>query len=75
MKCVICKQGEPREGTATITLERNGATIVIKSIPARVCEICGEEYIDETVMSRLMEQVEKAAQKGVHIEVRDYVAA
>lgn len=75
MKCVICKQGETREGTATVTLEREGATIVVKSVPARVCEICGEEYIDEAVTARLMEQVEQAAREGVHIDVRQYVAA
>ena len=75
MKCVICKQGETMDGTATVTFERGGTTIVIKSVPARVCEICGEEYIDEAVTARLMQQAEQAAREGVHIDVRQYAAA
>lgn len=75
MKCVICKKGETRDGTATVTLERGSATIVIKSVPAQVCEICGEEYISESVTARLMEQAEQAAGKGVSVDIRQYVAA
>ncbi len=37
MKCLICKQGETRPGLATVTLERDGATLVIRGVPARVC--------------------------------------
>lgn len=75
MKCVVCKNGETSDGTATVTLERGGTTVVIKSVPARVCEVCGEEYIDEPIMARLMEQAEQAAREGVYIDVRQYVAA
>ncbi|MFA6450012.1 MAG: type II toxin-antitoxin system MqsA family antitoxin [bacterium] len=75
MKCVICKNGETREGLATVTLERNGATIVIKSVPAKVCDNCGEEYVNEEIMARLMEQAEEAARNGVQVDVREYVAA
>jgi len=75
MRCVICKNGETRDGTATVTLERGGATIVVKSVPVQVCEICGEEYIDESVTARLMEQAEQAAKDGVLMDVREYVAA
>lgn len=30
MKCVICKHGEVTSGTATVTLERDKTTLVIK---------------------------------------------
>jgi YgiT-type zinc finger domain-containing protein len=49
MTCVICKSGETQPGTATVTLEREGATVVIKRVPARVCKNCGEEYVEESV--------------------------
>lgn len=75
MKCVICKHGKTVQGVATLTLERNGATIVVKSVPARVCGNCGEEYVDETVMSRVLQQAEDAARQGVQVDVREYVAA
>ena len=46
--CAICKQGEVVAGTTTVTLERGGTTVVIKAVPAGVCDNCGEEYVDET---------------------------
>ena len=48
MKCTVCKHGETQPGTATVTLSRDQLTLVVKSVPAQVCENCGEGYIDET---------------------------
>lgn len=44
MKCVICKRGETRQGKTTVTLERDGTTLVVKGVPASVCANCGEEH-------------------------------
>jgi YgiT-type zinc finger domain-containing protein len=75
MKCVICKDGETRPGNATITLEREGTTLVIKGVPADVCANCGEEYVDETITARLLKTAEEAARSGVEVDVREYIAA
>lgn len=74
MRCAICKQGETVPGTATVTLNREGTTIVVKGVPARVCENCGEEYIDEEITEGLLKFAEEAASRGVEIDVRPYVA-
>ena len=74
MKCVICKHGEVTPGTATVTLERDKTTLVIKGVPARVCTNCGEEYVDEDTTRQLLETAEAAARMGVQIEVREYAA-
>jgi len=75
MKCVICKQGETKPGTATITLERDKATLVFKDVPAEVCSICGEEYVDEATTKKLLKSANEAAQSGVQVDVRGYKAA
>jgi len=75
MKCVICKHGETRQGKATITLERNGTTLVIKGVPARVCANCGEEYVDEDISALLLKSAEDAVKCGVQVDVREYAAA
>jgi len=75
MKCVICKQGETQPGKTTVTLERNGLTIVIKNVPAQVCVNCGEEYLDDKTTSRLLKTAEEAAQAGVQVDIREYIAA
>jgi YgiT-type zinc finger domain-containing protein len=75
MTCVICKNGETRLGTATVTLEREGATVVIKGVPARVCKNCGEKYVDEGITARLLKTAEEAVRAGVQVDVRTYEAA
>ena len=75
MECVVCRNGETRPGTATVTLERDGLVLVVRGVPARVCENCGEEYLDEAESSRLLDSAEEAARAGVRVDVRDYVAA
>lgn len=75
MKCVICKMSETRAGKATVTLERNGATLVFKGVPASICANCGEEFVDEKTASGLLKSAEQAAQAGVQVDIREYIAA
>ena len=74
MNCVICKQGETRNGTATVTLERGRTTVVIKEVPAEVCENCGEYYLDEEVTQKVHELAEQSVRHGAEIEVLHYAA-
>jgi YgiT-type zinc finger domain-containing protein len=75
MKCVVCKKGETKAGTTTLTLERDGATLVFKEVPARVCGNCGEAYVDEEITARLLQTAEEAARSGIQVEIRQYNAA
>ncbi len=75
VKCVICKQGVTHPGKTTLTLERDSTTLVIKGIPAQVCENCGEAYLDEATTVRLLRLAEEAASAGIQVEVREYLAA
>lgn len=75
MRCVICKQGSTIPGEATVTLERSGAVFIFKSVPAEVCDNCGECYYDEATTKRLLSAADTAARAGVQIEVRSYAAA
>ena len=72
MQCVICKHGETQDGTTTVTLERNGSTIVFKDVPADVCESCGEAYLSSDVTHALLRQAETISRSGAMIDVRTY---
>ena len=48
---------------------------MFKSVPAEVCENCGEQYVDAQTTARLLQEAERAAQAGIAVEVRTYVAA
>ena len=54
MRCVVCKEADTRQGVATITLQRAGTTVAVKSVPAQVCPNCGEEYVDAQVAADLL---------------------
>ncbi len=75
MQCVICKQGRTQAGTTTVTLERDKTTLVIKNVPAQVCDTCGEVYVDETITDHLLETLNAAISAGVQVEIRSFVAA
>ncbi len=75
MRCAICRHGELKAGTATLTLERDDMTLVFKGVPARVCENCNEEYVDEATTAALLKAAEEAAKAGVHVDIREYLAA
>lgn len=75
MRCITCKQADVQPGTATVTLERGGMTLVVKHVLARVCPNCGEEYVDEMAAAQLMETTEQAAKSGVQVDVREYASA
>ena len=72
MKCVICKNGETKDGFTTITLEKNGATLVFKNVPALVCDNCGEKYLSEEISKQLLLKAKEIVQSGVEVDIRDY---
>lgn len=75
MKCSICKKGETGLGKATVTLEKNGTTLVFKNVPAQICQNCGEEYVGEDVTTQLLKAAQEASQVGIQVDVREYQAA
>ena len=51
-KCDLCG-GEMRPGTTTLQIWRGEELIVIKDVPAEVCEQCDEAYLSADVSERL----------------------
>jgi len=74
MKCLICKTGETNPGTTTVTLERDSTVVVIKDVPAQVCDNCGEYYLSEDVSARIYALAEEAVKRKVEVEVLHYAA-
>ena len=72
MKCAICKLGELQAGKVTVTLERKGAILVFKSVPAQICLNCGEEFVDEAVSARLLARADALAKEGAQVDVREF---
>jgi YgiT-type zinc finger domain-containing protein len=74
MTCTICKHGETAPGFVTVTLQRGDTTVVLKGVPADVCDNCGEYYLDENVASQVYAMAERAVKSGAEVEIRRYAA-
>jgi len=74
MKCVVCHSGNTRAGKTVSVLERNGAMLVFRDVPAEICENCGEEYLSEQITTHLLQLAEAAARAGIQVEIREYAA-
>jgi YgiT-type zinc finger domain-containing protein len=74
MKCVICRNGDTQPGKVGVTLQRDRTTVLIKDVPADVCENCGEYYLSETVTGRVLAQAEEAVRHGAEIEIVPFAA-
>lgn len=74
MKCVTCKTGDlqPQSVSVSVTVNRQGALLVVEGVPALVCDNCGERYFDDAVSARLLELTEQTLQPGVRLDVRQY---
>jgi YgiT-type zinc finger domain-containing protein len=68
MKCVVCKLGETRPGFTTVTLERDAAALVVRKVPAQICDNCGEAYVSAEVTRTLLQSAREALRAGVEVE-------
>lgn len=75
MKCPLCRHSELRPGLSDETVSVDGMTLVVRGVPAQICDVCGEPYFDGQVTQRLLDMAREAASAGVIVDVRRYVAA
>jgi YgiT-type zinc finger domain-containing protein len=59
---------------ATVVLQRDEATIVIKLVPAEICDTCGEYYLSEEATRRVLALAENAVAQGAEIEALRFAA-
>ena len=69
MECALCKVGTTEKGTVTVTLERDGAIVLIKDVPAEVCTNCGHYYLSEEIARVILQTGNDAIEKGAELEV------
>ncbi len=69
MICVICKFGKTQPGAVTVTLQRGETTVILKQIPAEICDNCGEYYLSSDVSGQILEKAERAVRSGAEVEI------
>ncbi len=74
MKCTICKTGHTHPGVTTVTLQRGNTVVVIREVPAEICEDCGEYYLSDSIARRVYADAEETAHRNVEVEIQRYAA-
>lgn len=71
MKCPLCR-GEKVDGKVTFTADLKDTIVVIRNVPAKVCDLCGAEWISDEVSEELENIVLEAKEKHHLFEVVEY---
>ena len=66
--CALCG-GRCAPGTTTSTTDYGDALIVVRGVPALVCQQCGEAWIGHSAALELEEIVSRARARGVPVEI------
>ena len=74
MNCLICKEGLFQDGLTTVFLTRGESFIIIKAVPARVCDQCGEYILDSATTKAVLAMAADAFDHGAEVEVRRFAA-
>ncbi|MGA9377706.1 MAG: type II toxin-antitoxin system MqsA family antitoxin [Phormidium sp.] len=74
MKCLTCKHGQTNPGLVTVILERKESLVIIKKVPAEVCDNCGEYYLSDDITEQVLQRAEKAIANGAEVEIIRYAA-
>ncbi len=67
-QCPIC-EGAKQEGRTTFTADLGENLIVVRNVPAKICEQCGEEWLADHTVQELEIIVSRAKQEHRQFEV------
>ena len=48
--------------------------VIIKDVPAEICENCDEYYLSESVTEQIMNRAEQAVKSGAEVEILRFAA-
>jgi len=57
-----------------VTLQRGETTVILKGVPAEICENCGEYYLSDDLTGQVLERAEAAAKNGAEVEILRFAA-
>ena len=70
--CPACGEDALRAGTITFNLARDGDTIRVENVPARICDVCGDASLAPDVQTRLVTLGELIARGALNASVIDF---
>ena len=71
MNCYMCK-GNLKIKKVNYVVDLDNTIIIIKGVPAKVCEQCGEQYFDDTTAENIEKMVNELRKLSTEITVVNY---
>lgn len=71
MNCFMCK-GDLEEKRVNYIVDLKETIIIIKSVPAKVCKQCGEQYFDDEIAENIEKIVNKLKQLSAEVTIINY---
>lgn len=71
MNCIVCK-GELTKKDINHIVDIDGHIIIIKNVPAEVCEQCGESFFENQVALTLEKIVDEIVSNKAEITIVNY---
>jgi YgiT-type zinc finger domain-containing protein len=69
--CPLCG-GRTGPGETVFAVELGFGVAVVRHVPARVCDTCGESWIEDDTAAKLEQMVERARREHRQVEVLAY---
>jgi len=69
--CPLCG-GHKKQGTTTFTVDMRDTLVVIRNVPATLCSLCGNAWLDDQVAANMESIVEEAKSSHRQMEVTQY---
>ncbi len=70
-ECPLCL-GTIHSGSTDFMVDLKPGILIVKEVPARICSLCGEEWLDMEISDTLDKLVAKMRERGAHLEIIPY---
>jgi YgiT-type zinc finger domain-containing protein len=69
--CPLCG-GCKKQGTTTFTVDIKDTLVVVRNVPATICSLCGNAWLNDQVADNIENIVEEAKNNHRQMEVTQY---
>lgn len=75
MVCSMCGDEDTHTERVTVTIQRDATTLVVRNVPADVCDNCGEQFITGATHLVLERMLAEAVAAHADVQISHYPQA
>jgi YgiT-type zinc finger domain-containing protein len=72
MTCPICNHGKTVSGFTTLVFLKGTLTIIVKNVPAEICNHCDESFLFENVSKNVLNLTRNEEARGTDVKLLHY---